>query len=456
MNRRNIQVRRVLVADQGIGARRVIRSVHEAGMEAVAVFGERDAQAPHVDEADYAVPLPDLRLRDLSTLRDSIIGAAMDSGCDAIHPGLGLLAQNPLFAEQVQLAGLLWMGLDARLLAVLQDRELSREIAARVGMRVIPSADPRKREEVMSLLSAEGEKTIARPVLGRGFAPVEPDRVDETLSRLRQTSLQHSGDARISLERWLGRSRHISVILVSDQHDNHVVVGEYESTLRWQGWKMLEEAPLEGMGPVLLEHMRQESALLARELRLEGLLVVTFLLTSDGRTYFLNTKPRLPAGHPVVEQVWGVDLVDAQIRVALGEPLGWSQSELLPTGAALSLRLLAIDPTQSSRVSTGRITSLKHPRNCRFDSGVRNGCEVVEPHLATLTFKAPTRQAVIVKSRKGVDGTSIEGVASNLPILKEILDRQDFWEGRVHGDILAESCPNFWDPPSPKVHQTLQ
>jgi acetyl/propionyl-CoA carboxylase alpha subunit len=441
MTRRNIAVRRVLVAERGLAARRILRSIHEAELESVAVFCEADSRSSHLDEADYTVPLPGVKPEENYLCSEKLISAAMDAGCDALHPGMGRMAEDPAFAQETQQAGLLWIGLDPRLLGALQDRIIMRELAGRSGLRVIPSANPAQTSAARAFLrSAEGP-AIARPVLGRGFEPVDPDDFDRTLERVGNLALQAYGDLRLFLERWLGRARHVTVVVAGDQHGHYVCVGDFESTIRWLGWKIIEEAPLDGFPPALRENMHREAVILARDLKVEGVAAVSFLVTSDGRSFFLNLKPRLPAGHAALERVWGVDLVDAQLRIATGEPLNWHPLDLRADGFALSLRLLALDAAHQGSLASGRVQSFKIPRSARVETALRSGSWIHRssgPHVATLVFHGKTRQAAIVKARRGLEQLQFEGVPSNREILIHTLERQDFWEGRILGDVLAD------------------
>ncbi|HEY3185523.1 MAG TPA: biotin carboxylase N-terminal domain-containing protein [Gaiellaceae bacterium] len=405
-------IRKLLVANRGEIARRIFRTCRALGISTVAVYAEPDAAAPFVHEADEAVAI-DGYLRD-----EAIVAAAARTGADAIHPGYGFLAESPAFARRCRDAGIVWIGPAAETIEAVGDKVAAKELAARVGVPVLPS---------------EGFPLLVKAAAGgggRGMRVVRDEReLSAAVAAAEREASSSFGDGRVFRERLVEGARHVEVQVLGDAHGHvvHLFGRECSVQRRWQ--KVIEEAP------VVDERLHEAAVALAREIGYVGAGTIEFLLAPDGAFFFLEANARLQVEHPVTEEVTGLDLVSLQIRIAEGEPLDVAPAA---TGHAIEARLYAEDPALGYLPSTGRIARFEID-GVRVDSGVEVGSVVTshyDPLLAKLVAHAPTRVEAIRKLAGALRRARVHGVTTNRDQLLAVLTHPAFAAGEIDTTFL--------------------
>jgi acetyl-CoA carboxylase biotin carboxylase subunit len=437
---------RVLVANRWEIAVRIFRTCHELGIDTVAVYSEADRTAPHVAYARQARPIGGAAARDSYLVGDNIIEAARQSGAEAIHPGYGFLAENPLFAEQVGAAGLIWIGPPPEAMRRLGNKTRARELATEHEVPVVPGS----RRSVSSFTEAAEEAArIGYPVLlkaaagggGKGMRVVEqPGELAAALKTARSEAGSSFGDDAVFLERYLAHPRHVEIQFLADAHGHCVWLGERECSVQRRHQKIIEETPSAALTAELRTRMGEAAVRLARAVGYVNAGTAEFLLEGD-RFYFLEVNTRLQVEHPVTELVTGRDLVADQLRVAAGLELGYGQEEIHPHGAAIEARIYAEDPDNNFFPSPGRITFLEAPSGpgIRHDCGVSAGSEVTlhyDPLIAKLIAWAPDRPSAVRRLHRALEEYQISGVTTILPFLREILLYEPFFTGHYDTHIV--------------------
>jgi propionyl-CoA carboxylase alpha chain len=409
-----LTIRKLLVANRGEIARRIFRTCRALGISTVAIYAEPDAAAPFVREADEAVAI-DGYLRD-----EAIVAAAARTGADAIHPGYGFLAESPAFARRCRDAGIVWVGPAAEAIEAVGDKVAAKELAARVGMPVLPSEG----------LGFPLFVKAAAGGGGRGMRVVRNEReLSAAVAAAEREAAASFGDGRVFREQLVEGARHVEVQVLGDAHGNvvHLFGRECSVQRRWQ--KVIEEAP------VVDERLHEAAVALAREIGYVGAGTIEFLLAPDGAFFFLEANARLQVEHPVTEEVTGLDLVSLQIRIAEGEPLDVAPAA---TGHAIEARLYAEDPAHGYLPSTGRITRFEID-GVRVDSGVEVGSVVTshyDPLLAKLVAHAPTRAEAIRKLAGALRRARVHGVTTNRDQLLAVLMHPEFAAGEIDTTFL--------------------
>jgi acetyl/propionyl-CoA carboxylase alpha subunit len=421
----------VLVANRGEIARRVIRTLHALGIRSVAVYTDADAGAPHVREADEAV-----RIGSYLSIEDVIEAAR---GCDALHPGYGFLSENAGLARACAEAGVVFVGPSPEAIELMGDKVRAKEAADAAGVPVVES------------LSVEAARASdAYPLLvkaaagggGRGMRIVDsPDGLDEAIAAAQREAAAGFGDDRVFIERFLPRARHIEVQVIGDTHGTVLSLGERECSLQRRHQKVVEEAPSPVVTPELRRRMGEAAVKAASAVGYSNAGTCEFLLASDGSFYFLEMNTRLQVEHPVTELVTGIDLVQAQIRVAEGEPLGPVFDDVQPRGHAVEVRLYAEDPWNRFTPSPGRIERLRWPEGpgVRNDAGVYEGSEVsihYDPMLAKLIVWAADRPRALQKLDRALSELRVEGIRTNISLFKALLADPDFLAGNMDIGML--------------------
>ena len=441
------RVGKVLIANRGEIAVRILRSLSELGIQSAAVYSDADRHGLPVllaDEAYRIGPAPSTE----SYLRaEAIVELAVEIGADAIHPGYGFLAENAGFARLTEEAGVRFIGPPASAMAAMGSKIESRRLMIEAGVPVVPGgSDPLDSVEEAAAFAAE----IGYPVMvkasagggGKGMRRVDtPDEFASSYRAARSEAKASFGDDAVYVERYIERPRHVEIQVLGDMHGRVVSLGERECSLQRRHQKVLEEAPSPVVDEDLRRSMGEAAVRAASAVGYYNAGTVEFLLGADGEFYFLEMNTRLQVEHPVTELVTGIDLVAAQIRVAEGEPLGPEFDDVRPQGHAIEARLYAEDPYQRFMPSSGRIHRLRWPEGpgVRNDSGVYEGVEVTihyDPMLAKLCVWGGDREQAMRRLDRALSELRVEGVRTTAPLFRDLLRDEDFRAGRLDIGML--------------------
>ena len=450
--------KKILIANRGEIAVRIMRTCREMGIGSVAVYSEVDRQALHVLEADQAVNLGDAAPAESYLNITKIISAAQDTGAEAIHPGYGFLAENPELAAACQQAGLVFIGPPESAIRDLGDKTIARQIMTQNDVPVIPGmshaeADP-------EVLAKEADK-IGYPVLikaaagggGKGMRVVAgaPDLKDACTAAAREAQAAF-GNSAIYLEKYLVQPRHIEFQVLADTHGNTVHLLERECSIQRRHQKIIEETPSTALTPDLREKMGAAAVAAARAAGYVNAGTVEFLLDHEDRFYFLEVNTRLQVEHPITEMVTGIDLVRLQIEIANGQPLSLKQSDIRQRGHAIECRIYAEDPQNDFLPSPGKIVYMQEPGGpgIRNDCGVYTGFQVpveYDPILSKLVVGAETREQAIQRMIRALQSYIILGIKTPIPFLIDILQSDAFEAGTTYTDFIATHFDE-WQPAS--------
>jgi acetyl-CoA carboxylase biotin carboxylase subunit len=434
------RVSKLLVANRGEIAVRVIRACRELGISSVAVFSEADADALHVRLADEALPIGPAPSRESYLRIDRVLQAAKASGADAVHPGYGFLAENASFARACEEAGIAFIGPRSETIALMGEKTSARREAVAAGVPVVPGTLEPVSDE--AAIAREAER-LGYPVMlkaaagggGKGLRLVaSPDGLASALARARSEAQGAFGDDSVYLEKAIVRPRHVEIQVLADHHGNAVHLFERECSIQRRHQKLVEESPSPIVTPELRERMGEMALALVRRVGYVNAGTLEFLLDAERRPYFLEMNTRLQVEHPVTELVTGVDLVKLQIRVAEGEALPLRQQDLRQRGHAIECRVYAEDPEQGFLPSPGRITALRVPGGpgVRDDSGVYAGAAVpihYDPLLSKLVVWAETRSEAIARMRRALGEYQVLGVRTTLAFFDRVLKDPGFAAG---------------------------
>jgi acetyl-CoA carboxylase biotin carboxylase subunit len=442
-------IHKVLIANRGEIALRILRTAKEMGIETVAVYSEADRNAPHVRHADWAFcigPAPSAA----SYLQGQVlIKLAQEQGCQAIHPGYGFLSENAAFARRVQEAGLILVGPDWTSIETMGHKVQAKQAVAHFQIPLVPGTDH-------PVTSAEQALEIARsigfPLLikaaagggGKGMRVVhEEARLEEALNLAVSEATNAFGDGAVFLEKFLTAPRHIEIQVLADEEGRTVYLFERECSIQRRHQKLIEEAPSSCLTPELRRQMGEAAVRVAQACRYRNAGTVEFLLDQDQRFYFLEMNTRLQVEHPVTECVTGIDLVRMQFRIAAGLPLGLTQEDLSLSGHSIELRLCAEDPCQQFLPDLGRLTRFRPPLGpgVRLDSGYEEGMEVpvhYDPLLAKLIVHAPDRSSAIARMIRAIEEFELQGLATTLEFGKWVMQHPAFREGRFDTGFIQE------------------
>jgi acetyl-CoA carboxylase biotin carboxylase subunit len=439
-------MKRVLIANRGEIAVRIIRACHEEGLEAVAVYSSADRSAPHVRAADCAVAIGPAAPAQSYLSIPRLIGAARESGAEAIHPGYGFLAERAAFADAVEAAGLIFVGPPASAIRAMGDKTEARRRMQAAGVPIVPGASAPS-GDVQGALAAAAE--IGYPVMvkaaagggGKGMRVVEdPTALPGALEAAASESLKAFGDATVYLEKFIQRPRHIEIQVLADR-ERTVHLGERECSIQRRHQKLVEEAPSSAVYPELRERMGAAAVAAAEAVKYLGAGTCEFLALQDGSFYFLEMNTRIQVEHPVTELVYGIDLVREQLRIAGGEPMRVPHSGLTPRGWALECRITSEDAGNNFLPSTGQIQFLRAPAGpgVRWDSGVEIGDEVTlyyDSMLAKLIVWAPDRPQALGRMTQALNELVITGVATNQAFHRRLLADPAFRRGEIDIQFL--------------------
>ena len=446
---------RLLVANRGEIARRIIRTARVLGIETVAVFGEPDRGAPYVDEATYAVPLRGTTSAETYLDIEALLEAAARTRADAVHPGYGFLAENADFADAVLGAGLVWVGPTPESMRMMARKVEAKHIATRAGVPLVPGAElvsGAGDAELTAVASAVGYPLLVKASAGGGGKGMRvvhrPTDLPAAVAGASREAAASFGDPTVFLERYVAGARHVEVQVFGDTRGNLVHLFERECSIQRRHQKIVEESPSPGAGTSTLARMYSAALALAQAIGYVGAGTVEFLVSGEGEEqefYFLEMNTRLQVEHPVTEMVTGLDLVAWQLAVAAGEPLPLTQKEIQRSGHAIEVRLCAEDPARDFLPSTGTLASWHVPRSestrVRIDSGVEQGL-VVSPHFDPMLAKVIAHLDNRTDAARGLTSylrdLAIVGVRTNQLALAAILEHEAFVAGDTTTDFLAQ------------------
>jgi acetyl-CoA carboxylase biotin carboxylase subunit len=439
-------VKRVLVANRGEIALRVIRACHEEGLEAVAVCSSADRAAPHVRAADIAVEIGPPAPAESYLRIERLVEAALETGADAVHPGYGFLAERAAFAEAVTRADLVFVGPSAAAIRAMGDKTEARRRMRDAGVPVVPGAH----EPVTGGAEARAlARELGYPVLvkaaagggGKGMRVVRaPGELEAALETAASEARKAFGDPSVYLEKLIQRPRHVEIQVLADQHRT-VHLGERECSVQRRHQKLVEEAPSPAVGPELREWMGAAAVSAAQAVGYLGAGTCEFLLAPDQSFYFLEMNTRIQVEHPVTELVYGVDLVREQLRIAAGEPMRVPERWLEPRGWSIECRITSEDPANGFLPSTGRIEHLRVPGGpgVRWDGGVETGDEVTlfyDSLLGKLIVSGADRTAALDRMARALDELVVEGVATNQGFHRRLMADPEFRAGDIDIQFL--------------------
>ena len=431
---------KLLIANRGEIACRIIKTAHEMGIACVAVYTEADTYSPFVRMADQAIKLSDSYLNG-----NEIINAAKQTGAEAIHPGYGFLSENAKFARAVQKEGLIWVGPNSRVITSMGDKLKAKDIAEKAGVPTLPmTTDPKK------------ANSIGYPILikaaagggGKGMRIVKDKKdLKEAIAGAQREAKTGFGDDRVFIERYVASSRHIEIQILGDSQGNVVHLGERECSIQRRHQKIIEESPSPRVNTEMRAAMGDAAIKLAKKLKYESAGTVEFLVDDKtGEFWFLEVNTRLQVEHPVTEEVTGKDLVYEQLRIARGEELGYSQDDITWTGSSIEARLYAEDPSNDFLPATGTLIAYESDINidARWDTGIEQGSVVgtdFDPMLAKVITKGKTRMDAANKLSLALESLHIGGVTTNRDFLVASLRSEDFLNGKTTSDFIEKTNP---------------
>ena len=440
---------KLLIANRGEIAVRIIRACRDLGIGTVAVYSEADRLSPHVLMADEAFAIGPAPARESYLRAEGILEAARLSGATLVHPGYGFLAENADFAEQVEAQGLNWVGPSPAAIRLMGSKTESRKLAIEAGAPLVPGMVEPLEDlgELEAFVEEHGLPVLLKAVAGGGGkgmrAVHQRDELGAAYERARSEGAAYFGDDRVYVERLVTGARHVEVQIVADQHKGAVYVGERECSIQRRHQKVVEECPSPVVGPELRERLGQTALAIVRASNYHSVGTVEFLLAPDGQFYFLEMNTRLQVEHPVTEEVFGVDLVCEQIRIALGEPLSIRQEDLVPRGHAIECRIYAEDPLRGFAPSPGVIHHLRRPAGpgVRVDSGVVEGSVVpldYDPMLAKLVVWGKDRPTALLRLRRALGEYQVLGIRTTLTLFRALVDMEAFQNADFHTAFLDQ------------------
>lgn len=440
-------MKKILVANRGEIALRVMRTARKMGIATVAVYSEADRRAPHVRFADEAVCIGPAPSAQSYLKMDTIIEVALKTGADGIHPGYGFLSENAVFAKKVTDAGITFIGPTPEAIDIMGNKLTAKEAVKAYNIPMVPGVDHPIVSVEEALATAE---RVGYPILikaaagggGKGMRTVDaPEQLAEEMQRAIGEATSAFGDGSVFIEKFVTSPRHIEIQVLADGHGNVVYLFERECSIQRRHQKVVEEAPSAIVTPEIRKAMGQAAVNVARSCNYLGAGTVEFLMDDHRNFYFLEMNTRLQVEHPVTEWITGLDLVEQQIRIARGEKLSFTQEELSIHGHAIELRVCAEDPLNNFLPSTGTLEVYKRPvgEHIRLDDGVEEGMEIpiyYDPMLAKLVAWGPDRAGAIRRLHEAIRMYRIEGVATTLPFGTYVLEHPAFISGQFDTNFV--------------------
>jgi len=457
--------RKILIANRGEIACRIIKTARKMGIATVAVYSDADADALHVEMADEAIHLGPPPAAQSYLLIDRIVAACKETGAEAVHPGYGFLSERAAFAKALADANIVFIGPNPRAIEAMGDKIESKKFASAANVNVVPGylGVIENAEEAVKIAGEIGYPVMLKASAGGGGEGMriayKSDEVAEGFTRARSEAASSFGDDRVFIEKFIVNPRHIEIQVLGDKHGNVIHLNERECSIQRRNQKVIEEAP----SPLLDEKTRAEmgaqAIALAKAVDYDSAGTVEFVAGQDKSFYFLEMNTRLQVEHPVTELITGVDLVEQMIRVAAGEPLQLTQDQVRINGWAVESRIYAEDPTRNFLPSIGRLVKYEPPAErrengvtVRNDTGVTEGREIsihYDPMIAKLVTHAPDRLTAIQAQADALDRFVIDGIRHNIPFLASLMQHQRWRSGRLSTGFIAEEYAEGFAAPEP-------
>ena len=449
---------KILIANRGEIACRVIKTARRMGIRTVAVYSEADRDSLHVQMADEAVAIGPPPVAESYLVIDRIIAACCDTEAQAIHPGYGFLSENAKFATALDEAGIAFIGPRPHAITSMGDKITSKKIAMEAGVNTIPGFTGviEDAEHAVKVAADIGYPVMLKASAGGGGKGmrIAYDDIEcrDGFERATGEARTAFGDGRVFIEKYIEEPRHIEIQIIADSHGNVVYLGERECSLQRRHQKVIEEAPSPFLDPATRKAMGDQAVALAQAVDYQSAGTVEFIVDADRNFYFLEMNTRLQVEHPVTEYVTGVDLVELMIRVAAGEKLPLVQNDVTINGSAIEARVYAEDPFRNFLPSIGRLVRYSPPaetEHVRVDTGIYEGGEVsmhYDPMIAKLITYGATRDTAIAHMRDALNEFCIRGVAHNISFLAALIDHTRFREGRISTNMIAKEYPDGFNP----------
>jgi acetyl-CoA carboxylase, biotin carboxylase subunit len=445
---------KLLIANRGEIALRVVRACRELGVRSVAVYSDADAGAPHVREADEAVHVGPAPSSDSYLRGERIIAAARAVGAEAIHPGYGFLSEREWFARAVRDAGLVFVGPPPEAIAAMGSKTAARILAISAGTPVVPGTTSalRDADEAAAVADEFGYPVLLKAAAGGGGKGMRvvraPGELASALAAAQREAKNAFGDDAVYVEKYVEGPRHVEIQVLGDVHGTILHLGERECSVQRRHQKMIEEAPSVAVSPELRARMGAAAVAAARAAGYVNAGTCEFLLARDGSFYFLEMNTRIQVEHPVTELVTGIDLVQWQIRIAAGERLPFGQADIAPRGWAIECRITSEDPANGFLPSTGRVSYLHLPSGpgVRWDGGIEAGSEVglfYDPMLAKLIVHGPTRELAIARMRRALLELTVDGVETSRDFHLRVMEDEEFRRGDISIQWLEQRLPSL-------------
>ncbi|MCI5038697.1 MAG: acetyl/propionyl/methylcrotonyl-CoA carboxylase subunit alpha [Donghicola eburneus] len=448
---------KILIANRGEIACRVIKTAQKMGIKTVAIYSDADKNALHVSMADEAVHIGPPPANQSYIVIDKVMDAIRQTGANGVHPGYGFLSENSKFAEALEAEGVAFVGPPKGAIESMGDKITSKKIAQEAGVSTVPGYMGliEDAEEAVKISNDIGYPVMIKASAGGGGKGMRIAWNDEEAREGFQSSKNEAansfGDDRIFIEKFVTQPRHIEIQVLADKHGNCIYLGERECSIQRRNQKVIEEAPSPFLDEATRKAMGEQACALAKAVGYASAGTVEFIVDGDKNFYFLEMNTRLQVEHPVTELITGVDLVEQMIRVANGEELSLKQEDITLNGWAMESRLYAEDPYRNFLPSIGRLTRYRPPaeiaedtRAVRNDTGVYEGGEIsmyYDPMIAKLCTWAPTRLEAIEEMRVALDSFEVEGIGHNLPFLSAVMDHEKFVSGDITTAFIAEEYP---------------
>jgi propionyl-CoA carboxylase alpha chain len=450
--------KKILIANRGEIACRIIRTARRLGIKTVAIYSTADARALHVEMADEAVPIGAAPAAQSYLNAPQIIEACRQTGADALHPGYGFLSERASFAEALATAGIVFIGPSPSAIRSMGDKIESKKFAAAAGVSVVPGhvGNIETSKEAVEIAQSIGFPVMIKASAGGGGKGMRVARsvseVREGFERARAEAASAFGDDRLFIEKYIDNPRHIEIQVLGDQHGKVIHLGERECSIQRRNQKIIEEAPSPLLDAKTREAMGEQAVRLAKSVRYDSAGTVEFVAAQDRSFYFLEMNTRLQVEHPVTEAVTGLDLVEHMIRIAAGEPLRIEQASVRLEGSAVECRIYAEDPVRGFMPSIGRLKAYKAPKeglweggaSLRIDTGVYEGGEIsvhYDPMIAKLITHASDRSGAVEAMAAALDSFHIEGIRHNISFLAAIMNNERWRRGDLSNGFIDEEYP---------------
>jgi propionyl-CoA carboxylase alpha chain len=450
--------KKILIANRGEIACRIIKSAQAMGIKTVAIYSDVDVHALHVKMADEAVHIGPAPANESYIVIEKVMDAVRQTGADAVHPGYGFLSENKVFAEVLEAENVIFIGPPASAIESMGDKITSKKLAQDAGVNIVPGfmGIIDDANEAVKISNEVGYPVMIKASAGGGGKGMRiawnDEEVREGFQSSKNEAAKSFGDDRIFIEKFITQPRHIEIQVLADSHGNYIYLNERECSIQRRNQKVIEEAPSSFLTSEVRELMGEQSCALARAVGYTSAGTVEFIVDVDQNFYFLEMNTRLQVEHPVTELITGIDLVEQMIRVANGEVLSIAQKDVVINGWAIESRLYAEDPYRGFLPSIGRLRKYQPPSESssemmvvRNDTGVYEGGEIsmyYDPMIAKLCTWAPSRDDAIVQMRNALDAFEIEGIGHNIPFLSAVMDHPKFCSGDITTAFIEEEYPD--------------